>query len=69
MEEECNCKECEEECNCHSNNESIEIILDNEGIDELIKDLELLKKKKEKIILPLEDDTEIIFHHVESEEE
>ena len=45
--------------------ETLDLELDDEGIDNLIKDLQELKKDKASLIIPVEEELQIIIHHAD----
>ena len=45
----------------------IETILSNEEIDEMIEQLQELKETKGSIILELDEETQVVFHHEDSD--
>ena len=47
--------------------ESLDIELDDAGIDNLIKDLGELKKEKTSLVIPIEEELQIVIHHVDEE--
>ena len=49
--------------------EVIEAVLNNEEIDEIIEQLEELKETKGSVILELDEETQIVFHHEENNSE
>lgn len=49
--------------------ESLEIELDDEGIEALIKDLQELKKDKTALVIPIEEELQIVIHHEDEIEE
>lgn len=49
--------------------EQLEIELDDEGIDSMIKDLQELKREKTALVIPIEDELQIVIHHSDEKEE
>ena len=47
--------------------ESLDIELDDAGIDNLIKDLGELKKEKTSLVIPIEEELQIVIHHTDEE--
>ena len=48
--------------------ESIELVYYDKGIDDLIKDLQDIKKNKSGIVIPVDDFTEVVIHHEQDPE-